>query len=463
MKDYNKNDTIASLSTPEGRGAIAIVRVSGENSFEIVKRFFDFKLKVDKIESRKVYLGYWTDNEGLVDEVQVIFFKGKNTFTGEDLVEIYSHGGYAIPALILESILSGGARQSLPGEMTYRAYLNGKIDLVKSQAINDIINSKTSYSARFLARNLKGSFSDFITEMRRKILNLSASVEVQIDYPDEEFEEREISEIATSMESILNELEKVIDKSEMGMIIKRGVPVVIAGKPNVGKSTIMNRLLKQDRAIVTDVPGTTRDFIEEELNIKGVYVKLTDTAGLRGTDDVVEKIGIEKTLDKIQNSNLVVYIIDIERGIDEYDINILTNLGDKRVVLVLNKADKTTQKKVDKLRTDLLEIHNYDSIVVTSALSEKGVYDLENAIYEVLSILVKVDEDTYITNDLQKNYIKKVYSRIKNSFKALEEGITVDVIAQDLRECVELFDSLTGRSYDEDLSDTIFSNFCVGK
>ncbi len=463
INSYNRNDTVASLSTPKGNGAVSIVRVSGKNSVDIVNKFFKFKKEPTEIRSRKVYLGFWEDEKGLVDEVQVVFFLGKNTFTGENLVEIYTHGGYAVPEIVLSNIVESGARQSLPGELTYRAYLNGKIDLVKSQAINDIINSKTSYSARFLARNLKGVFSGYITRLRQRILNLSAAIEVQLDYPDEEFEEAEVEAISAEMESLISEIESVLAKSGTGMIIKKGIPVVLAGKPNVGKSTIMNLLLKEDRAIVTDIPGTTRDFIEEELDVKGIYIKLTDTAGLRGTDDDVEKIGITKALEKINRASLVIYIVDIEQGLDDYDRGILSEIGEKKIILVMNKADKTSQETMRLLREEISKIHSCNRIIVSSALTGEGVDELEESIFSILSNLVKVDDDTYITNDLQKKYINQVFLRLRESRCAIESGVTVDIIAQDLRECVELLDALTGRRFDEDLSDTIFASFCVGK
>ena len=457
MKEGEVLETIVAVSSPPGIGAIAVVRLSGDRSWEMVKKVFKTP---SKIEIRKVIHGWIKDptTDELVDEVVVIFYKAPRSYTGEDMVEIMCHGGPVVTRMLLNIFLKLGARMAEPGEFTKRAFLNGKMDLSKAEAVRDIIEAKTEMSAKLALKNLKGELSSFIEGLRKKILDLLAEIEVVLDYPDElDFDEQGIK---TKLRGILVEVEKQLDLSEHGIALKEGIRMVIVGKPNVGKSTLLNRLLKEDRAIVTEIPGTTRDIIIEDLNIKGVLFKVVDTAGIRKSQDVVEKIGIDRALKEIEKADLILFVLDASTPLDENDEMILSKIKSKRYLVVVNKVDVVEKLDVRKIKSMLgTDKH----VCIISALKGEGLSKLEEAILKEVKDTMEKGISSLVLNERQREILIFVRDHLREALNTLEEGYTADTISLDLRKALEHLDRVIGRDFTEDLLDTIFSNFCVGK
>jgi len=450
-------ETIVAVSSPPGVGAIAIVRLSGDKSWEMVKKVLKTS---SKIEPRKAIHGWIKDptTDELVDEVVVIFYKAPRSYTGEDMVEIMCHGGPVVTRMLLNIFLKLGARMAEPGEFTKRAFLNGKMDLAKAEAVRDIIEAKTEMSAKLALKNLKGELSSFIDGLRRKILDLLAEIEVVLDYPDElDFDEQGIK---TKLRGILVEVEKQLDLSEHGIALKEGIRMVIVGKPNVGKSTLLNRLLKEDRAIVTEIPGTTRDIIVEDLNIKGVLFKVVDTAGIRKSQDIVEKIGIDRALKEIEKADLILFVLDASTPLDENDEMILSKIKSKRYLVVVNKVDVVEKLDVKKIKSML---GSDKHVCIISALKGEGLSKLEEAILKEVRDTMKKGISSLVLNERQREILIFVRDHLREALNTLEEGYTADTISLDLRKALGHLDRVVGRDFTEDLLDTIFSNFCVGK
>ena len=450
-------ETIVAVSSPPGIGAIAVVRLSGDRSWEMVKKVFKTP---SKIEIRKVIHGWIKDptTDELVDEVVVIFYKAPRSYTGEDMVEIMCHGGPVVTRMLLNIFLKLGARMAEPGEFTKRAFLNGKMDLARAEAVRDIIEAKTEISAKLALKNLKGELSSFIEGLRRKILDLLAEIEVVLDYPDElDFDEQGIK---TKLRGILVEVERQLDLSEHGIALKEGIRMVIVGKPNVGKSTLLNRLLKEDRAIVTEIPGTTRDIIVEDLNIKGVLFKVVDTAGIRKSQDIVEKIGIDRALKEIEKADLILFVLDASTPLDENDEMILSKIKSKRYLVVVNKVDVVEKLDVRKIKSMLgTDKH----VCIISALKGEGLSKLEEAILKEVKDTMEKGISSLVLNERQREILIFVRDHLREALNTLEEGYTADTISLDLRKALAHLDRVIGRDFTEDLLDTIFSNFCVGK
>ena len=450
-------ETIVAVSSPPGVGAIAIVRLSGDKSWEMVKKVLKTS---SKIEPRKAIHGWIKDpttNE-LVDEVVVIFYKAPRSYTGEDMAEIMCHGGPVVTRMLLNIFLKLSAKMAEPGEFTKRAFLNGKMDLAKAEAVRDIIEAKTEMSAKLALKNLKGELSSFIEGLRKKILDLLAEIEVVLDYPDElDFDEQGIK---TKLRGILVEVEKQLDLSEHGIALKEGIRMVIVGKPNVGKSTLLNRLLKEDRAIVTEIPGTTRDIIIEDLNIKGVLFKVVDTAGIRKSQDVVEKIGIDRALKEIEKADLILFVLDASTPLDENDEMILSKIKSKRYLVVVNKVDVVEKLDVRKIKSMLgTDKH----VCIISALKGEGLSKLEEAILKEVKDTMEKGISSLVLNERQREILIFVRDHLREALNTLEKGYTADTISLDLRKALGHLDRVVGRDFTEDLLDTIFSNFCVGK
>jgi len=374
------------------------------------------------------------------------------------MVEIMCHGGPVVTRMLLNIFLKLGARMAEPGEFTKRAFLNGKMDLARAEAVRDIIEAKTEMSAKLALKNLKGELSSFIDELRKKILDLLAEIEVVLDYPDElDFDEQGIK---TKLRGILVEVEKQLDLSEHGIALKEGIRMVIVGKPNVGKSTLLNRLLKEDRAIVTEIPGTTRDIIIENLNIKGVLFKVVDTAGIRKSQDVVEKIGIDKALKEIEKADLILFVLDASTPLDENDEMILSKIKSKRYLVVVNKVDVVEKLDVKKIKNML---GSDKHVCIISALKGEGLSKLEEAILKEVRDTMKKGISSLVLNERQREILIFVRDHLREALNTLEEGYTADTISLDLRKALEHLDRVIGRDFTEDLLDTIFSNFCVGK
>jgi tRNA modification GTPase len=449
-------DTIVAVATPHGKGAIAILRLSGPDSWKVVQKHLRTR---SKIIPRRAIHGWIHENGEDVDEVVVIFYKSPKSYTGEDMVEVMCHGGPLVVKKMLDLFLRSGTRMAEPGEFTKRAFLNGKMDLTSAEAVRDLIEAKSETSLKLSLRNLKGGLKDFVESLRRELIEVLAEIRVELDYPDEI--ETNTGEVVTRLERIKEKLTEELKKADAGILLNRGLRMVIVGKPNVGKSTLLNRLLNEDRAIVTDIPGTTRDVISEEIVIKGILFRIVDTAGVRSeTNDLVERLGIERTLQEVEKADIVLFVLDASSPLDEEDRKILERIKNKRYLVVINKVDvveKINEEEIkNKLGTDR-------HMVKISALKGEGLEKLEEAIYRETQEIFERGSDSLITNLRQKQLLENVKAHLEDAIRSLKEGMPVDMASIDLERALNLLDEVTGRSFREDLLDTIFSNFCVGK
>ena len=448
------NDTICAISTSLGVGAISIIRVSGSDAIKIVNSIFSNDLT--KANSHTIHYGKIIDGKEIVDEVLVMLMKSPKTYTTEDIVEINSHGGVNTTNRILELLLKKGCRLAEPGEFTKRAFLNGRINLLESEAVNELINAKTDSQRKLSLNQIGGNLTKKINNIRELLLSLMANIEVNIDYP--EYEDAVIVTqelIKEKIEYVESKIKEMIDLSKNGIIIKNGLSIALAGKPNVGKSSILNALLGEDKAIVTDIKGTTRDIVEGSILINGISVNLFDTAGIRETNEVVESIGIEKSKNKIKESDLVLFIIDSSNDYDKEDKEVLESLKDKEVIVVYNKNDLN--------KKEIKELENYDSISISSK-NEKDIKLLKDKISEFFNLddIAKSDY-TYISNVRQISLLKKCYRIIEDIKKELKENVPVDLMELNIKLLWETLGEITGNVYKDELLDEIFSKFCLGK
>lgn len=448
------NDTISSISTALGIGAISIIRVSGDKAINIVNKIFDKDL--NKVNSHTINYGHIIDNNEIIDEVMVSVMKAPKTFTKEDIVEINSHGSIATTNKILELLLSNGVRLAEPGEFTKRAFLNGRIDLVEAESVMDLINSKTENSRKLAINGVSGRISILIREIIQKLVDLNANIEVNIDYPEyEDIEIKSKEDVRHISEYIKVELGKLLKESENGKLIKEGINTLILGKPNVGKSSLLNRLIEEEKAIVTDVAGTTRDIVEGSIRINGVLLNIIDTAGIRDTQDKVEKIGVEKSLNLIEKSDLIILVFNNNEKLTQEDKDLLEKTKNKKRIIVINKID--LENKVD-----LNEFNEY--IIKVSALNNEGIDDLKNKINELFKLDELNNKDfTYLSNSRQISLVKKAIKISKKLEKSLEDDMPIDILEIDIKEICETLGEIIGESYDDKLVDTLFSNFCLGK
>ncbi len=457
------DDTIAAISTPIGVAGIAIVRVSGKNAVEVVDKVFrNIQGKtLDNAPNHSLLYGHIVGNGGkTVDEVLVSVMRGPHSFTAEDVVEINCHGGVIAVKEVLELILSVGARPAEPGEFSKRAFLNGRVDLAQAEAIIDLINSKTKKSLDVAVRQLKGALSDQIKKATDMLLEVLAFIEAGIDFPEHDIEELSRAKIKEMTEEIFNLLKKLIESSAAGKILREGLKTVIIGKPNVGKSSLLNSLLKENRAIVTDIPGTTRDVIEEVVNIKGIPLVLVDTAGIRETEDIVEKIGVEKSRELFKDADLILLMIDASTGLTEEDKEIISLVKDQNCLIIVNKTD------VGKDISDR-EIENYDGksdVVRLSLLTGEGLEQLEEKIEKIVFAgHVSGSDELLVTNVRHKNALDKAAESVQEVLQALEAGLPTDFLAIDIKAALESLGEITGETLSENLVDQIFSRFCIGK
>ena len=449
------NDTIVAISTTMGVGAISIVRLSGKEAISIINQCFKGKNLKD-VPTHTINYGHIYDGEELIDEVLVSIMKGPRSFTAEDIVEVNCHGGIITTNRILETILNHGARLAEPGEFTKRAFLNGRIDLVKSEAVMDLIESKSDEARKIALSQLGGKTSTLITNFRNTLKQLLSSIEVNIDYPEYyDIEVMTIEKIKEQVAQMKKELKSLVEESENTATIKNGIKTVIIGKPNVGKSSILNKLLEQDKAIVTDIAGTTRDIVEGEIYLDGVLLNIIDTAGIRNTEDVVEKIGVEKSLSMIDEADLVIVVLNSNETLSDEDREILEKTKMKTRIIVLNKNDLI--RKLE-LPTDLT------NIVETNTNDLKGISSLKKKIKELFNLEQIVTKDyTYLTNSRQISLAKKAYNNLLEAEKAIENDAPVDMIEIDLKECFDTLGEIIGATYSEEIIDNLFENFCVGK
>ncbi|ERL26476.1 MULTISPECIES: tRNA uridine-5-carboxymethylaminomethyl(34) synthesis GTPase MnmE [unclassified Leptotrichia] len=452
-------DTIAAISTPKGEGGIAIIRISGDKSFEILDKIFIKKNPNADLGFYKLNYGFIKDGEKIVDEVMAVRLKAPKSYTCEDIVEINCHGGTLVSEKVLELVLRNGARHAESGEFTKRAFMNGRIDLSQAEAVMDIIQGKTEKSVSLSLDQLRGDLRDKVNEFKKALLDITAHVNVVLDYPEEGIDDPLPVELRDNLEKVYEEANRLIDSYDTGKKIKEGIKTVIVGKPNVGKSTLLNALLREERAIVTHIAGTTRDVIEEIINIKGIPLVLVDTAGIRKTDDIVENIGVEKSKQFIEKADLVLLVLDASKELENEDIEVINQIKEnkKKVIVLLNKID--LNKKIN------LEGHNLENIVEISAKDNIGIEDMQEKIY---SYIVEEDvenssEKLIITNIRHKTALEKTKDAIRNIFETIDMGLPMDLISVDLKEALDSLSEITGEISSEDILDHVFGNFCVGK
>ena len=450
------NDTIVAISTKLGVGAISIIRVSGDNAIPLVNKVFRGK-DLAKVDSHTINYGFINNGKEDIDEVLVTVMKAPKTFTREDIVEINCHGGIATTLSILDLLIEHGARQAEKGEFTKRAFLNGRIDLTEAESVMDLIESKTDNSRKLALSSLEGNLKKYINSFRDKLKHVLANIEVNIDYPEyydiEEVTRKELKEVITSLEK---DLKNLVTKSEERQIIKNGIKTIIIGRPNVGKSSILNRFLKEDKAIVTDIEGTTRDIVEGSIIFDGIELSLIDTAGIRDTDNLAEKIGVEKSLSLIDKANLIIVVLNSSEELTDNDKFILDKVKDKNPIIVLNKNDLPS--KIDKSKLD------FKHIVSTNTNTLDGIEPLKEEIKSMFKLSeIKEDDYTYLANERQLSLAKKALKSLSQAKVSLESDEPIDIIEIDLKEVFDILGSITGESYSDELLDELFANFCVGK
>lgn len=450
------NDTIASISTTLGVGAISIVRVSGKDAIKIVNSIFKGK-NLEKVESHTINYGHIVDNDEIIDEVLVSVMKSPKTFTMEDIVEVNCHGGIATTNKVLELLLLKGARIAERGEFTKRAFLNGRIDLVEAESVMDIISAKTDKARKLSMNQLEGRVSTIIRKFRQELLELLASIEVNIDYPEyEDIEVMTVDSIKKEMKNIRKKLEKIVKESENGKIIKDGIKTVIVGRPNVGKSSILNRLLDYDKAIVTDIAGTTRDIVEGEINLDGILLKLVDTAGIRETKDVVEKIGVDRSFKELEEADLIIMVLDNSEELTDYDLELLDRIKDKKAIVVINKNDLKRKLDINKIKNaNIIEINTVD-------LDKIDI--LKDKIKEMFN-LDEIDQGdyNYLSNVRQITLAKESLAILDEVEEEVKREDPVDLIEIDIKRIWTKLGEIIGENYSDELIDQLFSQFCLGK
>lgn len=449
------NDIICAISTALGVGAISIIRVSGDEAIDIVNKIFDKDLT--KKESHTINYGHIVYKGEIIDEVMVSIMKSPKTFTKEDIVEINSHGGVAVTNKVLEILLLEGARLAEPGEFTKRAFLNGRIDLVEAESIMDLIESKTETSRKLAISGMEGKVSKLVKNIIDNLVKVNANIEVNIDYPEYEDIEIVTKEKIEEMSKYINkELTKLLNESENGKLIKDGINTLILGRPNVGKSSILNKLIEEDKAIVTSVAGTTRDIVEGQIRVNGILLNIIDTAGVRETEDIVEKIGVEKSLSLINDADLVILVFNNNEKLTDEDKKLLEYTKEKKRIIVINKIDLENNLDISNLKNE--------RIVKVSALKDSGIENLKNEINDMFNLEeINLGDFTYLSNSRQISLVKKAVEISKNLEDALNNDVPIDLLEIDIKEICEILGEIIGESYDDKLIDTLFSNFCLGK
>ena len=450
------NDTIAAISTALGVGAISIIRVSGDEAVNIVNKITKSK-KIDKSPTHTIHYDFIVDNDKIIDEVLISVMLAPKTFTKEDIVEINCHGGIATTNKVLELLLTNGCRLAEPGEFTKRAFLNGRIDLIEAEGIMDLINSKTETSRNLAINQVSGRTSNLIKDLRQQIIEILANIEVNIDYPEyEDIEEMTNQMLSERISNIENKIKDILNKSENGKIVKEGINVALIGRPNVGKSSLLNCLLEQDKAIVTDIAGTTRDFVEGIISIDGIILNIIDTAGIRQTNDIVESIGVNKSIDLIDKSDLVILLLNNNEEITEEDIELLEKIKDKNYITVINKNDLESHINIEKL--------DNDKIIYISALNNSGIDKLKEKIKEIFNFdKITTSDLTYLTNARSLSLLRQSLNSLNDIKNGLKDNLPIDMLEIDLKNIWELLGSIIGETYEDELIDQLFSQFCLGK
>lgn len=457
----NLNDTIAAISTAIGEAGIAIVRMSGDDSVNIIDEIFVSASgkKMAEAENRKFLYGHIADGDKLIDEVLVVKMKGPHSYTAEDIVEIHCHGGVVSVKRILNLILSKGARLAEKGEFTKRGFLNGRIDLTQAEAVIDMIKAKTDISFDMGLNQLSGALSEVLNKLKDELVSMQALIVANIDFPDEDIEDAAYHDLMERSDKILEKMDNLLDNSKNSRLLRDGINTVILGKPNVGKSSLLNGLLKYDRAIVTDIAGTTRDIIEDYINLDGVLLKITDTAGIRETDDEVEKIGVNIAREKLKEADLVIAIFDISRDFDKDDEEILNLIKDKKHITILNKDDL-----VQKISDEKIEKYFKNDYLRLSVMENESVKKIENLIIDLFfDGELQISSDSILSNIRHINALKEAKKALLEVNESLKEKVFLDLIEVDLENVIGHISEITGTITTEDILDRVFSDFCIGK
>ena len=456
-----KTDTIAAIATAMTSSGIGIIRISGGQAFEVIEKIFKKKNggKIDLSRSHTVQYGYICDQDEVIDEVLVLIMKGPHSYTAEDTVEIDCHGGVLMMKKILETVIQYGARPAEPGEFTKRAFLNGRIDLSQAEAVIDVINAQNEYALKSSVSQLKGKMSEKVKALREKIIYEIAYIESALDDPEHISLDGYGEELAKKLEPMVKELERLIASADNGKVMSEGVKTVILGKPNAGKSSLMNVLVGEERAIVTDIAGTTRDTLEEHIRLRGISLNVVDTAGIRDTEDVVEKIGVTKARTAAEDADLIIYVVDASVPLDENDRDIIEMIRNRKTVVLLNKTDLEQVVSVEKL-----EKQTGHRVIPVSAKEETGIEELEK---EIQSMFYQGDidfnDEVYVTNIRHKTALTESLSSLKLVQKSIEDGMPEDFYSIDLMNAYEQLGTIIGEAVEDDLVNEIFSKFCMGK
>ena len=452
-------DTICAISTSQGIGSIAIIRVSGNDSIKIVNKMFKGK-DLEKVASHTINYGYIIDSKGnVLDEVLVSIMKAPKTYTKEDIVEINTHGGLSSTKLVLEELLKQGCRLAEPGEFTKRAFLNGRIDLLEAEAVMDKINAKTIQQNKLAINQLSGKVSNLINELRDDMIEIISNINVNIDYP--EYDDVDIitnDVLIPKITKLKERINKILVESKNGKIIKEGIKTSIIGRPNVGKSSLLNELLEEDKAIVTDIAGTTRDIVEGQISINGILLNIIDTAGIRDTSDLIEQIGVEKSLKMMEESDLILFVLNNNEEITDDIKELLNNLKDKNYIIIINKTDLETKINLDNINI------NKDNIIKMSIKNKEGIEELKNKIIEIFNIKeIEGNDPTYLSNSRSIGILESCLKDVEDVEEAVKNNQPIDMIELDIRSIWEKLGTINGTTYEEELLDEMFKRFCLGK
>ena len=448
------NDTIAAISTSMGVSGIAIIRVSGAKSIEIVNEIFKGK-DLTKVDSHTINYGHIIDNESIIDEVLVSVMRSPKTFTREDIVEINTHGGIAITNKVLELLLLKGCRLAYPGEFTKRAFLNGRIDLIEAEGVMDLISAKTERARKLAVNEVNGEVSKLIKDLRQDIIKILANIEVNIDYPEyEDIEEITNKKILDNLGPIESKIIEILSKSEDSKIIKEGIKTIIIGSPNVGKSSILNRLLNEEKAIVTDIAGTTRDIVEGSIQIDGIVLNIIDTAGIRQTNDLVESLGVKKSLNLINEADLILYVLSNSEPLTSEDEEILNKIKNKNHIVIVNKTDLDNKLDLTKL-TEYIEM---------SIKNDIGINELRNKIKTMYNLeKIDLNDYTYLSSSRSISLLKQALNSLNDVKNSINNNMPVDMTEIDLKKVWSILGEIIGETYKDELIDQLFSQFCLGK
>ncbi len=455
-------DTIAAISTALGEGAIAIVRVSGIDAIHLVNKVFKGKFSLNLVESHTIHYGHIIEPESkqVVDEVMVTVLRAPKTFTREDIVEINCHGGLLAVNRVLQLVLQQGVRLAEPGEFTKRAFLNGRIDLSQAEGVIDLIRAKTDRAMNVAIGQVEGRLSKQIQKLRQALLETVAHVEVNIDYPEYDAEQMTIQMLLEKATYVKNEIERLLQTSKQGKILREGLSTAIIGRPNVGKSSLLNSLVHENKAIVTDIPGTTRDVIEEYVNVKGVPLRLLDTAGIRETDDVVERIGVERSREVVKHADLVLLVLNYGEPLTSEDEKLFSIIENTEAIIIINKTDIKKEIDIDQVQ----KVAKNRTIITTSLVEDKGIEELENAIAALFfQGNIETSDLTYVSNTRHIALLHQAKTSVEEAIVALNEGVPVDIVQIDITRTWEMLGEIIGDTVSESLIDQLFSQFCLGK